>query len=174
MVRMNNVYGPRQAYSKLIPKFTKLALEGKSYPLMGDGMHTRSWMYVEDCAEAIRRVTEQGRLGQIYNIGTEFEKCNLHLTKMIHEKVEKLLCRCAFNIFNRLLFRNSTKIKFQPIPDRPYHDRRYYINFSKIHSELNWSCTTPFEVGLTKTLEYYLNEYKKIKRKEIAIERPFG
>lgn len=41
MVRMNNVYGPRQAYSKLIPKFAKLALEGKAYPLMGDGMHTR-------------------------------------------------------------------------------------------------------------------------------------
>ena len=169
MVRMNNVYGPRQAYSKLIPKFAKLAFEGKPYPLMGDGMHTRSWMFVEDCAEAIRKVTEQGRLGQIYNIGTEFEKCNLHLTEMIHEKVEKLLSK------------NSTKIKFQSIPDRPYHDRRYYIDFSKIHSELNWSCTTPFEVGLTKTLEYYLQEYNKIKKVEIAemeklnlAERPFG
>ena len=93
MVRMNNVYGPRQAYSKLIPKFTRLALEGKPYPLMGDGMHTRSWMYVDDCAEAIRRVTERGRIGHIYNIGTDFEKANLHLTEMLHSKVQKLMAR---------------------------------------------------------------------------------
>lgn len=58
----------------------------------------RSWMYVDDCAEAIRRVSEQGRLGQVYNIGTEFEKCNLHLTEMIHENVGKILARFAFII----------------------------------------------------------------------------
>lgn len=41
MVRMNNVYGPCQALSKLIPKFITLAIERKPYPLMGDGKHTR-------------------------------------------------------------------------------------------------------------------------------------
>uniref|UniRef100_A0A915EPC7 dTDP-D-glucose 4,6-dehydratase n=1 Tax=Ditylenchus dipsaci TaxID=166011 RepID=A0A915EPC7_9BILA len=138
MVRMNNVYGPRQAYSKLIPKFTKLALEGKPYPLMG--MECTP----DDCAEGIRRVTEQGRLAQVYNIGTEFEKCNLHLTQMIHQNVEKILAR------------GCSKIQFQAIPDRPYHDRRYYIDFSKIHQELGWQCTTPFEEGLARTLEYYV------------------
>jgi dTDP-glucose 4,6-dehydratase len=162
MVRMNNVYGPRQAYSKLIPKFTKLALESRPYPLMGDGMHTRSWMYVDDCAEAIRKVTEQGRLGEIYNIGTEFEKPNLHLTQMIHETVEKLLMR------------TPTKIQFQPIADRPYHDRRYYIDFSKIHNELNWKCTTPFEEGLAITLEYYVGEYERMSKEMIVAERPQG
>ncbi|KAI1730944.1 GDP-mannose 4,6 dehydratase domain-containing protein [Ditylenchus destructor] len=160
MVRMNNVYGPRQAYSKLIPKFTKLALEGKPYPLMGDGMHTRSWMYVDDCAEAIRRVTEQGRLGQVYNIGTEFEKCNLHLTEMIHENVGKILAR------------NPTQIQFQPIADRPYHDRRYFIDFGKIHSELGWHCTTPFEEGLARTLQYYIEEYNRMHKEYIVAERP--
>lgn len=50
-------------------------------------------MYVEDCARAIRKVTEKGRLGQVYNVGTDFETCNLHLTQMIHQQVEKLLLR---------------------------------------------------------------------------------
>uniref|UniRef100_A0A0K0F3U3 dTDP-D-glucose 4,6-dehydratase n=1 Tax=Strongyloides venezuelensis TaxID=75913 RepID=A0A0K0F3U3_STRVS len=147
MVRMNNVYGPRQAYSKLIPKFTKLALEGSPYPLMGDGMHSRSWMYVDDCAEAIKRVTEKGKISQIYNIGTEFEKANLHLTQQIH------------SIVNTITQREATEPKFTYIPDRPYHDRRYYIDFSKIHGELNWSCTTPFEDGLRKTINYYVKEH---------------
>jgi len=162
MVRMNNVYGPRQAYSKLIPKFTRLALEGKPYPLMGDGMHCRSWMFVDDCAEAIRRVTERGRLGQTYNIGTEFEMHNLHLTGMLHEKVEKLMSR------------TPSKIQFQPIPDRPYHDRRYYIDFSKIRNELDWCCTTPFEEGLNRTLSYYIKQYDGTSREMAVAERPHG
>uniref|UniRef100_A0A915LVQ6 NAD(P)-binding domain-containing protein n=1 Tax=Meloidogyne javanica TaxID=6303 RepID=A0A915LVQ6_MELJA len=140
----NNVYGPRQAYSKLIPKFTRLALEGKPYPLMGDGRHKRSWIYVDDCAEAIRLVTENGQNAQIYNIGTDFEKCNINLTEMIHNKVQKLMNR------------EATKIQFAPIADRPYHDRRYLINFNKIREELGWKCLVPFEQGLTKTLAYYL------------------
>uniref|UniRef100_A0A1I7WQT2 NAD(P)-bd_dom domain-containing protein n=1 Tax=Heterorhabditis bacteriophora TaxID=37862 RepID=A0A1I7WQT2_HETBA len=90
MVRMNNVYGPRQAYTKLIPKFTKFALDGKPYPLMGDGLHTRSWMYVADCSEAIRRVAEEGKLGEVYNIGTDFEMTNIELTRKIHAIVNKL------------------------------------------------------------------------------------
>lgn len=161
MVRMNNVYGPRQAYSKLIPKFIKLALERKPYPLMGDGMHCRSWMYVNDCAEAIRRITERGEFGQVYNIGTEFEIPNLHLTEILHAKVEKLMSR------------QSTKIQFQPVPDRPYHDRRYYIDFSKIRSELNWNCAITFDDGLNETLTYYLKQYK-MGDKNFVSDRPFG
>lgn len=90
MVRMNNVYGPRQADTKLIPKFTKLALEQKAYPLMGDGLHTRSWMFVFDCAEAIRRVSLDGHEGEVYNIGTDFEMTNIELTRKIHAIVNKL------------------------------------------------------------------------------------
>ncbi|KAI6230298.1 DTDP-D-glucose 4,6-dehydratase [Aphelenchoides fujianensis] len=149
MVRMNNVFGPRQAYSKLIPKFTKLAIEGKPYPLMGDGMHTRSWMFVEDCAEAIVRVTERGRVAECYNIGIEFEKANLHLTQMIHE------------IVGEMLQRPPTKPTFAPIPDRPYHDRRYFIDFSKIRECLGWECSTPFEKGLKRTIEFYVEDYRR-------------
>ncbi|CAD5228544.1 unnamed protein product [Bursaphelenchus okinawaensis] len=152
MVRMNNVYGPRQAYSKLIPKFVKLALEGKPYPLMGDGKHTRSWMFVNDCAEAIKRVTEQGSVGECYNIGIEFEKSNLELTQMIHRLVLKKMAR------------DQTKPTFAPIPDRPYHDRRYNIDFSKIRKALGWQCSTPFETGLMATIDYYVDDFKKRNR----------
>ena len=158
---MNNVYGPRQAYSKLIPKFIQLALNSQPYPLMGDGMHTRSWMFVDDCAEAIRRVTESGRIGEIYNIGTEFEKPNLHVTEMIHDRVGKVTGR-------------GEPIRFQPIPDRPYHDRRYYIDFGKIHGELGWCCTTPFDEGLDRTVNYYVKEHERKKRDEAVAERPQG
>ncbi|KJH42583.1 NAD dependent epimerase/dehydratase family protein [Dictyocaulus viviparus] len=158
MVRMNNVYGPRQAYTKLIPKFTKLALDGKPYPLMGDGLHKRSWMYVEDCSEAIRRVAEDGQLGEVYNIGTDFEITNVDLTRKIHD------------IVNKLKRRERSNPAFMPIPDRPYHDRRYYIDFSKIREAMGWQCTTPFEEGLMKTIDYYLKQGKQ----EMATSRLHG
>ncbi|CAJ0935590.1 unnamed protein product, partial [Mesorhabditis belari] len=136
MVRMNNVYGPRQAYSKLIPKFTKLALEEKPYPLMGDGKHCR-------------RVTQQGTVGEVYNIGTEFEMTNIDLTRKIHA------------IVNKLQERDQNDPKFTPIPDRPYHDRRYFIDFGKIKRAFGWECTTPFDEGLMETIQYYVKQHYK-------------
>ncbi|KAK0401888.1 hypothetical protein QR680_016031 [Steinernema hermaphroditum] len=152
MVRMNNVYGPRQATSKLIPKFATLALEGKPYTLMGDGQHSRSWMFVDDCAEAIRRVTENGTLGEIYNIGTDFEKSNLSLTEMIHDMVGKMTGN------------DKRPLELAQIPDRPYNDRRYYIDFSKILNKMGWKCTTPFEEGMRRTLEYYVERFANEKK----------
>ncbi|VDM51624.1 unnamed protein product [Angiostrongylus costaricensis] len=149
IVRMNNVYGPRQACTKLIPKFTKLALEGKPYPLMGDGLHKRSWMYVEDCSEAIKRVAESGQLGEVYNIGTDFEITNVDLTRKIH------------SIVNKLKKRGESSPSFIPIPDRPYHDRQYYIDFSKIKNAMDWQCTTPFDDGLLATINYYVKQNKQ-------------
>lgn len=70
--------------------------------------------------------------------------------------------------------REPITIQFQPILDRPYHDRRYYIDFSKIHNELGWSCTIPFEEGLSKTLEYYIQEYDLSQMKSIISQRPQG
>uniref|UniRef100_A0AC34RPJ4 NAD(P)-binding domain-containing protein n=1 Tax=Panagrolaimus sp. JU765 TaxID=591449 RepID=A0AC34RPJ4_9BILA len=104
-------------------------------------------MFVEDCAEAIKRVTEFGKIGEVYNIGIDFEKSNLEVTKIIHHTVAKLLKR------------PQTEPQFITIPDRPYHDRRYHIDFSKINRELGWQCTTPFSVGFALTIEYYIKEY---------------
>ncbi|VDP13094.1 unnamed protein product [Onchocerca flexuosa] len=147
MVRINNVYGPNQTLSKLIPKFISLAAEGKSYPLMGDGRHTRNWIYVDDCTDAIKCVCEMGKIGEIYNIGTEFEISNYDITMLIHQTV------------NELLKRKNTSPTFEPIMDRPYHDRCYCIDFTKIFRELNWKSSTTFMDGLQKTIKHYLNEY---------------
>ncbi|VDM93629.1 unnamed protein product, partial [Onchocerca ochengi] len=147
MVRINNVYGPNQTLSKLIPKFISLAAEGKPYPLMGDGMHTRSWIYVDDCTDAIRCVCEMGKIGEIYNIGTEFEISNYDVTVLIHQTV------------NELLKRKNTSPTFEPVMDRPYHDRCYCIDFTKISRELNWKSRTTFKDGLQRTIKHYLNEY---------------
>ncbi|MCP9264991.1 dTDP-glucose 4,6-dehydratase [Dirofilaria immitis] len=145
MVRINNVYGPNQTL-KLIPKFISLAVEGKPYPLMGDGMHMRSWIYVDDCTDAIRRVCEMGRIGEIYNIGTEFEISNYDVTMMIHQTV------------NELLKRNNILPKFQPIMDRPYHDRRYCIDFTKISRELGWkSCIAFKDAKMNKLCSTFLD-----------------
>ncbi|VDD94042.1 unnamed protein product [Enterobius vermicularis] len=147
LVRMNNVYGPRQVCSKLIPKFILLAIEGKPYPLYGDGQHVRSWIYIDDCTEAIKRVVEDGRIGEIYNIGTDFEITNYSVTLQIHEQIQKFYQR------------ESTSPQFKKIADRPYHDRRYYIDTRKINNELNWSCKVPFREGLQKTIKYYIEKY---------------
>lgn len=69
------------------------------------------------------------------------------------------------------IFRESTEPTFTPIPDRPYHDRRYHIDFSKINNELLWNCTTPFPIGLKLTIQYYIDEYlfekkQKLNRRE--------
>ncbi|VDK77043.1 unnamed protein product [Litomosoides sigmodontis] len=147
MVRMNNIYGPNQTQTKLIPKFISLAIEGRLYPLMGDGMHKRSWIYVDDCTDAIRRVCEIGKIGEVYNIGTEFEITNYDVTLLIHQTV------------NELLKRNKTSPQFELTTDRPFHDRCYRIDFTKISRELNWKSTTSFEDGLRKTIKHYLGKY---------------
>ncbi|VDN53236.1 unnamed protein product [Dracunculus medinensis] len=152
MVRMNNVYGPRQQLSKLIPKFINIAMKNGEYPLMGDGLHSRSWMFVDDCCEGIKRVMESGRLGEIYNLGTDFEISNYDVTIQIHQLVSKLLNR------------DSTSANFCFIADRPYHDRRYLINFNKVETEMNWKCTTDFRDGLYKTIQYYINDYERIEK----------
>ncbi|VDN03442.1 unnamed protein product [Thelazia callipaeda] len=148
-VRMNNVYGPNQSGLNLIPKFITLAVENKPFPLMGDGMHKRNWIHVNDCADAIKRVCEMGKIGDIYNIGTDFEITNYDVTLLIHQTV------------NELLQREMSEPKFETIIDRPYHDRQYCIDFIKISQELNWKAIIEFRDGLRSTVEHYVEQYFK-------------
>uniref|UniRef100_A0A914DG27 dTDP-D-glucose 4,6-dehydratase n=1 Tax=Acrobeloides nanus TaxID=290746 RepID=A0A914DG27_9BILA len=154
MVRMNNVFGPNQYETKLIPKFIKLAFYGQPYTLRSDGSHTRNWIFVDDCAEAIKRTIESGRIGEIYNIGSEYEYSNFEVMCFIHKYVAGYLGR------------KPGPIKLRQIQDRPYHDRRYYIDFSKIAKEFGWKCKTSFEEGLLKTIDHTLKNMKKEKFNE--------
>lgn len=140
VTRCSNNYGPYQFPEKLIPLFVTNALEEKGLPLYGDGMNVRSWLYVDDHCEAVLAVAERGLSGEVYNIGGSDadEVPNLHVTKAILKQLNKPESLIAW------------------VKDRPAHDRRYAIDYSKINRELGWQPRTGFDRGLTKTIEWYL------------------
>ena len=143
----SNNYGPNQFPEKLIPLFIHNIKHKKPLPVYGDGKYTRDWLYVEDHAEAIRRVLFEGKSGETYNIGGHNEWKNIDLIE--------LLCDTMDNKLGRSLGDSRNLITF--IKDRPGHDRRYAIDASKIEKELGWKPSLTFEEGLSKTVDWYLN-----------------
>jgi dTDP-glucose 4,6-dehydratase len=144
----SNNYGPYQFPEKLHGLFITNLLEGKKIPLYGDGAQIRDWLYVEDHCEAIDAVLHRGRMGESYCVGGGSEKTNLETAKKILE----------------ILGLGEERIEY--VKDRPGHDRRYAIDFSKIKSELGWRPATNFEDGMKKTVAWYQENaswWKKIK-----------
>lgn len=141
VTRCTNNYGPFHFPEKLIPLFITNAMEGKKLPLYGDGMNVRSWLYVTDHCDALLKVAEKGIAGEVYNIGggPDAELPNREVTKAILEMLGK------------------SPDLVQMVGDRPAHDRRYAIDHSKITRELGWTPSTPFRIGLEKTVEWYQN-----------------
>jgi len=139
ITRCSNNYGPLQFPEKLIPVMINNAVNGKSLPVYGDGMNIRDWLYVDDHCDAIIKVLEKGRIGQVYNIGGNNEIRNIDLVKMILKHLGK----------------DESLIQF--VKDRPGHDRRYAIDSSKIQSETGWKPKYEFEDRLKFTIDWYLN-----------------
>lgn len=139
ITRCTNNYGPYHFPEKLIPLFITNALQDLELPLYGDGLNVRSWLYVEDHCQAILLVAEKASAGQVYNIGgsESAELTNLEVSKMILE----------------LLGKPDTLLR--KVADRPAHDRRYAIDYSKIKNELGWEPRTSFKTGLANTVEWY-------------------
>lgn len=139
VTRCTNNYGPYQFPEKLVPLFITNAMEDRELPLYGDGMNVRSWLYVRDHCEALVAVGERGRSGEVYNIGgmEEAELPNREVTELILEHLKK----------------PASLIK--PVKDRPAHDRRYAIDYSKMKQELGWMPRTPFKDGLAQTIDWY-------------------
>jgi dTDP-glucose 4,6-dehydratase len=144
----SNNYGPRQFPEKLIPLMITQALAGKPLPVYGDGLNVRDWLYVDDHCEAIRRVLEQGRPGETYNIGGGCEKTNL--------EVVRALCALLDAARPRASGRHADLIAM--VKDRPGHDRRYAIDASRMAQELGWRPKESFESGLRKTVDWYLGK----------------
>jgi len=143
----SNNYGPFQFPEKLIPLCIKRCLDKKTIPVYGDGKQIRDWLYVQDHCRAINQVLSNGKIGEVYNIGSNNEKTNLEIVYTI--------CK----VFNELNLDNSKTDYFkliQHVQDRPGHDRRYAINFSKIKEELLWQPQTSFEDGIFKTISWYV------------------
>ena len=143
IVRASNNYGPCQFPEKLIPFFIIKVLGDESLPLYGDGLNVRDWLYVEDCCRGILAVLENGRDGEIYNIGGQCEMTNLEITRMILD----------------ILGKPESLIKF--VEDRPGHDRRYALDNGKIEKELAWQPEISFADGLKRTIDWYDHNRKR-------------
>jgi dTDP-glucose 4,6-dehydratase len=140
----SNNYGPYQFPEKLIPLMIVNALAGKPLPVYGDGQQIRDWLYVIDHCDAICRVLEAGKVGEIYNIGGWNEKPNIEIIRTICDLLQE---SCPGVSFQRLI---------TYVTDRPGHDRRYAIDASKIERELNWKPAETFDSGIRKTIQWYL------------------
>ena len=134
----SNNYGPYQDPEKMLPRAITNLIEGQPIPIYGDGKYVRDWLYVEDHCRAIDAVLNKGRLGETYLVGGLTEDIN-NL-----EVAQKLL-----NLFGK----DKGNLKF--VKDRPGHDRRYAVDWSKIRKELDWKPEFEFDVWLEKTVEWY-------------------
>ncbi len=147
----SNNYGPYHFPEKLIPLVIHNALAGKGLPIYGDGQQVRDWLYVKDHCSAIRRVLEDGRTGETYNVGGWNEKPNLEVVETLCAILDERQPRED----GRSYAEQITYVK-----DRPGHDRRYAIDASKIEQELGWRPEETFETGIRKTVDWYLDNQK--------------
>ena len=158
ITRCSNNYGPYHFPEKLIPLTIKNVLEGKKLPVYGDGKNVRDWLYVEDHVKAIDLVINWGRTGQVYNIGGFNEEQNITIVKRIIDIIAKIMKeepeyrKCLKTDLNNI---NYDLIAF--VKDRLGHDLRYAMDPTKIVTELGWYPETPFEIGIEKTIRWYLD-----------------
>ncbi|WP_298475043.1 dTDP-glucose 4,6-dehydratase [uncultured Maribacter sp.] len=143
----SNNYGPNHFPEKLIPLFINNIINKQPLPVYGDGNYTRDWLFVEDHAIAIDLVFHKGKNQETYNIGGFNEWKNIDLVK--------LLCKLMDQKLNRK--EGESEQLITNVKDRPGHDLRYAIDANKINKELGWEPSVTFEEGLSKTVDWYLN-----------------
>ena len=143
----SNNYGPNQYPEKLIPLFINNIINNRSIPIYGDGKNIRDWLYVEDHVFAIDLIFHKSKIGKTYNIGGNNEINNNQIAEILIKKIDEKLKRVKGK---------SLKL-IQYVEDRLGHDRRYAIDSSKIKNELGWSPKNTFEIGIGKTIDWYLN-----------------
>lgn len=167
ITRCSNNYGPYHFPEKLIPLIIKNILEGKPLPVYGDGTNVRDWLYVEDHCKAIDAVLHRGRAGEVYNVGGHNEKQNIEIVKLTIQTIHRLMSEEP--AYREMLKKkeigtdgqisidwiDDSLITF--VADRLGHDQRYAIDPTKISTELGWTPETSFEVGIVKTIRWYLD-----------------
>ncbi len=144
----SNNYGPYQFPEKLIPLMILNAIGGKSLPIYGDGQNVRDWLWVGDHCRAIELVLTSGKPGETYNVGGAAERNNLWLVNKLCKILDELLPDSPNTPHSQLI---------SYVTDRPGHDRRYAIDFTKLHTELGWQPQEDIESGLRKTVQWYLD-----------------
>jgi dTDP-glucose 4,6-dehydratase len=134
----SNNFGPLQFPEKFIPLVITNILEGKKVPLYGDGKNVRDWVYVEDHCRAIESVLTKGKVGETYCVGGMSEEIS---NKEVIDKIIALM--------------GADPALIEYVKDRPGHDRKYAMDWTKIKSELGWSPAYDFDTWLAKTIDWY-------------------
>lgn len=142
----SNNYGPYQFPEKLIPLFINNILHKKPLPVYGEGINVRDWLYVEDHVSAIDAIFHKGTIGETYNIGGHNEWRNIDLIRKLCELMDQKLDRPT----------GSSEQLLTYVKDRAGHDFRYAIDAGKIDRELDWTPSLQFAEGLSKTIDWYL------------------
>lgn len=143
----SNNYGPYQFPEKLIPLVINNIVNQKELPVYGKGLNVRDWLWVGDHVQAIDIIFHKGKIGETYNIGGNSESSNIDLVKLICELMDQKLNRPS----------DSSKNLIRFVKDRPGHDLRYAIDASKIKNELGWEPSVKLREGLSKTIDWYLD-----------------
>ena len=146
ITRCSNNYGAYQFPEKLIPLFISNCLNDEPLPVYGDGKNVRDWIHVLDHCRGIDAALRKGKPGEVYNFGGDHELTNLELTHTLLELLEK----------------PESLIRF--VKDRPGHDLRYAIDFSKAKRELGWEPQVAFRDGLRETIDWYLANTEWVER----------
>jgi dTDP-glucose 4,6-dehydratase len=155
--RCSNNFGPHQFPEKLIPLTILNALEGKPLPVYGDGQHVRDWLYVEDHCAGILEVLERAQPGDTFNLGGGNERKNVDVVRAVCGLLDELapaVSNPALGAAAPTLRSYADLVTF--VTDRPGHDRRYALDCSAVRCALGWVPAHSFEIGLRKTVTWYL------------------
>ena len=153
MSNCSNNYGSHHFPEKLIPLMINNILNMQPLPIYGKGENVRDWLWVEDHASAIDTIFHNGTLGETYNVGGLNEWTNIDLVNF--------LCRLMDEKLNRQPGTSASLITY--IKDRAGHDMRYAIDATKLETELGWKPSIQFEEGLSKTVDWYLENQDWVK-----------
>jgi len=143
----SNNYGPYHFPEKLIPLCIHNIINNKPLPIYGKGENVRDWLYVEDHVRAIDVVFHTGKIGETYNIGGHNEWTNINLVKELCRQMDEKLGR----------EKGSSEKLITYVTDRAGHDLRYAIDATKLKDELGWLPSLQFEEGISKTIDWYLD-----------------
>jgi dTDP-glucose 4,6-dehydratase len=148
----SNNYGPNQHSEKFIPTIIRSALLNKKIPIYGKGSNIRDWINVRDFADAILKVINKGKVGEVYNVGGNCQISNLKLVLKITDYLDKIQPS-----------KTSYKNLISFVTDRKGHDFRYDIDISKIKHELKWYPQTKLDEGIKQTIRWYLFNTQRLK-----------
>jgi len=160
----SNNYGPYHFPEKLIPLTIVNILQGKPLPVYGDGLQIRDWLHVEDHCAAIKLALTKGKPGAVYNIGGNSETTNIHIVRSLCDLLDARLnahpeYRAAFPASPTFSGTRAVEL-ITHVRDRPGHDRRYAIDYSKASQHLGYAPARNLESGLRSTVDWYLQKVK--------------